>query len=165
MNENEIVAGPARLKTLRDADDDRHLARKVLQRDRGRVRLLTGLAILFWAIAGAGVLFVTYVAIFHVYPKQQKLMHDHASGNLPTEQVIEIQALHFRVMELCTLVVVASFIAATLAAACTILLVFVSRRATLKQVNATLVEIFELLHQQRSAPVQAASRPTQMNQE
>jgi ABC-type multidrug transport system fused ATPase/permease subunit len=156
MNENEIGPGLVKLEGLRSADDDRNLARKVLQRDRGRVWLLTGLAVLFWTIAGAGVLFVAYVAIFHIYPKQQQLMHDHAIGKLPTELFIEIQALHFRSVENCTLVVAAAFIAATLAAICTLLLILVSRRATLRQINANLVEIFEKLQQQPLGPAQVA---------
>src|SRR5688572_18821425 len=156
MNENEIGAGLAKLEALRGADDDRLLARKVLQRDRGRVWLLTGLAVLFWVIAAAGVLFAVYVAIFHLYPKQQQLMHDHAIGKLPTELFVEIQALHFRMIELCTLVVAAAFVAATLAAICTLLLILVSRRATLRHINANLVEIFEQLQQQRLGPAYAA---------
>lgn len=152
MNENEIQAGLAKLESLRVTDEDRHLAGKILQRDRARVWLLAGLAVLFWGIAGAGVLYVVNVAIFDLYPKQQQLMRDHATGKLPTEQVIEIQSLHFRVVEICTLVVAAAFVAATLAALCTLLLILVSRRATLKQINANLVEIFETLQQQRAGP-------------
>ena len=159
MNENEIGTGLARLGALRGADDERHLARKVLQRDRRRVGLLTGLAILFWAIAAAGVFFVVYVAIFHLYPKQQQLMRDHAAGNLPAERLIEIQALHFRTVEICTLVVSAAFIAATLAAICTLLLILVSRRATLKQIDANLIEIFEQLQRQRLGPASTVPRP------
>lgn len=149
MNENDIGARLAKLVVLQGADEDRRLARKIHQRDRGRVWLLTGLAVLLWAIAGAGVFFVVYVAIFYLYPKHQQLIHDHAIGELPTERFIEIQALHFRSVELCTIIVAGAFIAATLAAICTLLLILVSRRVTLRQINANLVEIFEQLQQQR----------------
>ena len=147
MNENEIGAGLARLEALRGDDSDRWLARKILRRDRRRVWLLSGLAVLFWAISGAGVFFVVYTAMFHLYPKQQQLMHAQAAGNLPTEQLIEIQSSHFRAVELCTLVVAASFIAATLAGICTLLLILVSRQATLTHINSSLAKIFELLQQ------------------
>ena len=162
MNENEIATVLARLQALPGTHDDRHLARQVLQRDRRRVGLLTGLAVLFWVIAGAGIGFVVYVAVFHVYPKQQKLMHDQAIGKVPADRVIEIQASHIHAVELCTLVVAAAFVSATLAASCTLLLIFVSRRATLRQINANLVEIFEQLQQQRPGPAHAApgSDPT-----
>jgi|SRR6478672_9458952 len=156
MNENDIGAGLAKLESPRRAEDDRRLARQVLQRDRGRVWLLTGLAALFWVIAGAGVLFVVYVAMFHLYPKQQQLMRAQMTGDLPAEQVVAIQALHFRAVELCTLVVAAAFIAATLAGICTLLLILFSRRATLRQINANLVEIFEQLQRQRFGPAQVA---------
>ncbi len=145
MNENEIGTGLARLGVLRSADDERSLARKVLQRDQRRIWLLTGLAALFWAIAAAGVLFVVYVALFHLYPKQQLMMRASATGDLSTEQLIEIQASHFRAVEICTLVVASSFIAATLAAICTLALILVSRQATLKQINANLAEMLERL--------------------
>jgi hypothetical protein len=156
MNENEIRARLTGLNSLPGAGDDRQLARAVVQRDRKRMWLLAGLAVIFWTIAAAGMLFVVYVAIFHLYPKQQKLMHDHALGTVSNERLIEIQALHFRAVEICTLVVAAAFIAATLAASCTLFLIFVSRRATLRQINANLVEIFEQLQQPRLGTAQAS---------
>jgi hypothetical protein len=147
MNEHEIGPGLARLAAQGRSDVDRQLARNMLQRDRRRMGLLAALAVLFWAIAAAGVLFVVYVAIFRLYPRQQKLMHDQALGNLPAQQLIEIQAFHFQVVQTCTLVVAAAFISATLAAGCTLLLIFLSRRATLSQINANLAEILEHLQQ------------------
>jgi len=146
MNENEIGAGLARLEALREGDD-RWLARKIVRRDRRRIWLLSGLAVFFWAISGAGVFFVVYTTMFHLYPKQQKLMQAQAGGTLPTQQLIEIQASHFRAVELCTLVVAASFIAATLAGICTLLLILVSRQATLTHINSNLAKILELLKQ------------------
>jgi len=161
MNENEIGTGLAKLGALRSAEDDRSLARKVRKQDRRRIWLLTGLAALFWAIASAGVLFVAYVVLFHLYPKQQLVMRDSARRDFSTEQLIEIQASHFRAVEICTLVVAASFIAATLAAICTLALILVSRQATLKQINANLEDMFEQLQRQRLGPADAASRPAQ----
>jgi len=155
MNEKEIGAGLARLEALRNDGDDRRLAREILVRDRRRVWLLSGLAVLFWAISAAGVFFVVYTAVFHLYPKQQKLMHAQAIGELPAEQLIQIQASHFRAVELCTLVIAAAFVTATLAGICTLALILVSRQATLAQINSSLVKIFELLQQ----PTTPASDP------
>jgi hypothetical protein len=151
MNENEIGKRLLNLDTgiVRAAAEDRQLARKVLQRDQWRVWLLAILAILLWLVAAAGVFFVVYVAIFHLYPKQQQLMRDAAIGNLPVERMIEIQSLHFRAVEICTLVVASAFVAATLAVACTVLLVLVSRQVTMRHINTNLMEIFERLQQQR----------------
>ena len=106
-------------------------------------------AVLLWLVAAACVFFVVYVAIFHLYPKQQKLMRDHAIGNLPAQQVIEIQSLHFRVVEIYTLVIAAAFVAATLAAVCTVLLVLVLRQATMRQINMSLVQLFKELQQRK----------------
>lgn len=147
MNESEIGAGLARMEALRGEEEDRQVARQILQRDRRRLWLLSGLAILFWAIAGVGVFFVVYASVFHLYPKQQQLMRAQARGDLPVEQLIEIQASHFRAVELCTLVVAVAFIAATLSAICTLLLILVSRQATLAHINSSLVKISELLQQ------------------
>src|SRR5712692_1049852 len=108
------------------APDPRQLAGKVLQRERWRVRLLTGLTVLLWLTAAAGVFFVIYVATWHLYPKQQKLMLDATLGRLPVEEVAKIQAVHFQAVEICTRVVAAAFVALTLAALCTVLLVLVS---------------------------------------
>jgi cell division protein FtsL len=154
MTENDIGKGLLNLNTdaPRSAADERQLARKVLQRDRRRVWLLAAMAVLLWLVAAASVFFVVYVAIFHLYPKQHQLMRDYALGDLPVQQMIEIQSLHFRTVEICTLVVSAAFVAATLAAVCTVLLVLVSRQATMRQINAGLAEIFEELHEQRPGP-------------
>jgi len=127
--------------------DSRQLARNVIARDQRRVRLLTGLTILLWLLAAAGVCFVVYVALWHVYPKEHKLVQDVALGNLTPEQIVTLQALHFQALRICTLVIAAAFAAIILAALCTVLLILISRRATLRQINANLAEISEQLKQ------------------
>ena len=140
--------------------DARQLAGKVWQRERWRVRLLTGLTMLLWLLAAAGVFFVIYVVTWHLYPRQQQLMRDATLGKLPVEKVVEIQALHFQLVEICTRVVAAAFIALTLAALCTVLLVLVSRRATLRQINHQLAEISEQLKQLQLPAANQSRRPT-----
>jgi Na+/proline symporter len=125
--------------------DTRQLARTVIARDQRRVRLLTGLTILLWLLAAAGVFFVVYVALWHLYPKEHKLVQEVALGNLTAEQIVALQTLHFQAMRICTLVIAAAFAAITLAALCTVLLILVSRRATLRQINANLAEVSEQL--------------------
>jgi phage shock protein PspC (stress-responsive transcriptional regulator) len=132
------------------APDPRLLAGNILQRERWRVRLLTGLTVLLWLLAAAGVFFVIYVATWHLYPKQQQLMRDTTLGKLSVEKAVEIQAIHFQMVEICTRVVAAAFVALTLAALCTVLLVLASRRATLRQINASLAEISEQLKASQS---------------
>ena len=140
--------------------DPRQLTQQVLQRERRRMRLLTALAILLWLLAAAGVSFVVYVALWHLYPKHQQLMRATALGNLPVEQIVELQALHFQAVEICTLVIAASFAALTLAALCTVLLVLASRRVTLHQINTDLAEISEQLKHLRLSQSDRSPEPT-----
>jgi hypothetical protein len=142
------------------APDPRQLAGKVLARERWRVRLLATLTVLLWLLAAAGVFFVLYVATWHLYPKQQQLMRDATLGKLPVEKVVERQAVHFRMIEICTQVVAAAFVALTLAALGTVLLVLASRRATLRQINAQLAEISEQLKQMQLPSANQSHQPT-----
>jgi len=162
MSDKEIGKALLRLDTEGSAraPDPRHLARKVLQRERWRVRLLTGLTVLLWLLAAAGVFFVIYIATWHLYPKQQQLMQDATLGKLPVEQIVEIQAILFQMVEICTRVLAAAFVALTLAALSTVLLVLASRRATLRQINASLTEISEQLKQLRLAQAGRSPGPT-----
>jgi hypothetical protein len=98
------------------------------------------------------VLYVVYGALWHLYPRQKLLMHDIALGKLTPEKVDALQATHFMVVEAATVVLAVSFIALTLAALCTVMLVLVSRRATLAQINQQLAGISEQL---RPPPVTA----------
>lgn len=161
MNEKEIGKALLNLDTGTSAraPDPQQLAGKVLQQERGRIRLLTGLTILLWMVAAAGVFWVIYVATWHLYPKQHKLIRDATLGNMRVEEVVAIQALHFQVLELCTRVVAAAFVALTLAALCTVLLVLVSRRATLRQINNQLAEISGQLKQLQLPAVDQSHRP------
>lgn len=161
MNDEEIGKALLNLDTgtSAGAPDLRQLPGKVLQQERGRIRLLAGLTILLWLVAAAGVFWVIYVATWHLYPKQQKLMRDATLGNMRVEEVVAIQALHFQVLELCTRVVAAAFVALTLAALCTVLLVLVSRRATLRQINNQLAEISGQLKQLQLPAVDQSHRP------
>lgn len=147
MNDKEIG------KSLLDRDagmsagaaDARQMAGNILRQERGRIRLLAGLAILLWLVAAAGVFFVIYVAAWHIFPKQQQLMRSATLGNLPAERIVAIQSVHFHAIELCTRVIAAAFVALTLAALCTVLLVLISRQATLRQIHNQLSIISEQL--------------------
>ena len=154
MTENEIRKGLLNLDrgNVQVADADRQLAKMVLQHGQWRVWLLAVLAIMLWLVAATGVFYVVYAAIFDLFPKQQQLMRDSTMGNLPVERIVEIQSLHFRAVEICTLVVASAFVAATLALTCTVLLILVSRQVTMRHINMNLVDIYERLQQQRQEP-------------
>jgi hypothetical protein len=86
-------------------------------------------------------------------------MRDTALGTLPAKQIVELQALHFQAVEICTLVIAASFAALTLAALCTVLLILASRRVTLHQLNANLAAISEQLKHLRLPPSDPSTEP------
>ena len=143
MNEYDIRAAMHNLDTKLPAGslEPRQVASRVLKRHQLQVRLLAGISIFLWLLAAAGVLYVVYGALWHFYPRQKQLMRAAALGTLTAEKIDAVQALHFTVIEAATVVLAASFIALTLAALSTVLLVLVSRRATLVQLNQQLAEI------------------------
>jgi hypothetical protein len=161
MSDKEIGKALVNMDTdaLAGISDPRRLAGKVLHRERWRIRLLTGLTILFWLVAAAGVFSVIYIATWHLIPKQHQLMRNATLGKLPADKVVEIQASHFQAVELCTHLVAVAFVALTLAGLCTVLLVVVSRRATLRQINAQLAEISAQLKRLQLASADQSQRP------
>ena len=143
MTENDIRSAMLRLDTTLPAGslEPRQAASRVIKRNQWQMRLLTGITILLWLLAAAGVLYVVYGALWYFYPRQKVLMHDVALGKLSAEKIDAIQATHLMVIETATVVLAASFIAVTLAALSTVLLVIVSRRTTLAQINQQLAEL------------------------
>jgi len=143
MTENDIRAAMLKLDTTLPAGslEPRQAASRVIKRNQWQMRLLTGITILLWLLAAAGVLYVVYGALWYIYPRQKVLMHETALGKLSAEKINAVQATHFMAIEAATVVLAASFITLTLAALSTVLLVLLSRRATLSQINEQLAEI------------------------
>src|SRR4051812_4773750 len=65
MTEKELGKALLNLDMAPPAPDARQLSRKIVERDRWRVRLLAGLATLFWVIAAGGV--VSLVTLYRVF--------------------------------------------------------------------------------------------------
>lgn len=148
MNEKEvgrILLGLDASRLGLDADS-RTLTVRVLQSDRWRVRLLSVVTIILWGFAAAGILLVLFV-LLSLYPKQQALMHDLQRGNLSETDRDHIQQVLWIITEKATAMVAVSVGALVLAALGTVLLVHTSRRATIRQLNASLFEISEQLRQ------------------
>lgn len=131
-------------------------ARRVIRRDRWLVRGLTGVAVLLWIAASAGVFFVAWIAIIFVFPRHQALARNFAA--MTSEQIADAQTHNLQAWELCIELISASFIALTLAALCTVWLVLLSRRATLREVNASLAAISEQLRLLRQSPPAVGSQ-------
>jgi heme exporter protein D len=141
------------------APDPRQLTRCILERDRRRIRLLAGLATLFWILTTAGIVCLCPFYVIIVAPR----LRAYQAGRAQLGTDWDDWAL---VGEWAAYWILACVICLLLAAACTVLLVLLSRRATLRQINASLVEISEQLKQSRQAPPsepQGASRTTSAN--
>ncbi|OWK38041.1 hypothetical protein [Fimbriiglobus ruber] len=147
MNEKDI--GTALLRVdAGDARDPRVHTRLVLDRDRRRVRLLMGLTVLVWLTAGALVL-AGLVNFGLTFPRQAKLVHDVETGELTPAQRDEAQRLVLVSFQKGTLLIAFSVAVMAVGALATVVLIFASRRATVRQLNAGLVEIARQLEELR----------------
>jgi hypothetical protein len=126
------------------APDPRQLTRQILNRDRWRVRLLAGLATFFWILTAAGIVCLYPFYVMLVAPR----LRAYAAGRAHLENDWHDWAT---VGDLAASWLLACIVSFLLAAFCTVLLVLFSRRATLRQLNAGLVEISEQL-KQRGVP-------------
>jgi hypothetical protein len=148
---------------------------RILDGDRRRVRRWTIVTIALWAAALLMVLFML-VAYGLVFPLQAKLAgYDHADGaataagttppvaprqridldNLTPEQREQAKFGAQVMFQMVTVGVTVSVGVLALAALATVFLVLSSRRATLRQINASLLEISNQLKELR----QAGSKP------
>ena len=123
----------------------RPLTEQVLARDRRRVRLLAGLATLFWVLTAAGVVAFCPFYLRNVAPR----LRAYHAGRAQLQNDWEAWAT---VGEWAAYLTLACVVCLLLAAVCTVWLVLVSRRATLRQINAGLAEISAQLKQWRPAP-------------
>jgi hypothetical protein len=130
------------------APEVRRQVEQILRRDRRRVRLLAALAVSLWAAASAGVFLISYVFFTALLPKLQayyRRPEEHAGRWAEQGDIWAVigQGIAW--------VVTASFAALLAAAVSTVALVLTSRRATLRQINASLAGISEQLRQLRQA--------------
>jgi hypothetical protein len=120
------------------APDPRQLTRTILERDRRRIRLLASLATLFWVLTTAGVVCLCPFYVIVVAPR----LRAYQAGRAQLENDWNDWAM---VGDWAAYWILACIISLLLAAVCTVLLILLSRRATLRQINAGLVEISEQL--------------------
>jgi hypothetical protein len=129
----------------------RALARSLLANDRRRVRRLAAATIAIWLISLVliGVVLVWFALLF---PEQAKFRMEVERGGIATEERIRIQGEHMVTFQMGTLLIAFSVFVLALAALSTVVLLLASRRATLRQINANLLEISEQLRASRPAP-------------
>jgi hypothetical protein len=156
MNEKELGKALLRLDAnqLHSGADIRKLTARILQRDRRRLWVLASLTVLLWLMATAVVVVIIYLYFDAMVPHQRAMMREaEASGR----KVEIITAAHTMATTIGTAIVAGAVGLLALAALCTLLLVFASRRATLRQINANLLVISEQLRELQQA-LQAAER-------
>jgi hypothetical protein len=152
MSERELGERLLRLDAaeLPGAADPRVLTWKILDRDRRRVRLLGVLSLILWLLGAGGVAFTLVELGIHV-PKYFALQRDIDNGRVGPEERQRRQEDYLGGFQIGLCVVAGSVAALALAALFTFLLVLASRRATLRQVNASLIAISEQLKELRQA--------------
>jgi len=119
---------------------------KILERDRRRVWWLTALTMTLWAAALAMVL-AMLVAFGLLMPLQAKLRDDAQLARVGLTPADREVALHKAsiMFQMITVGVTTSVGLLAFAALATVFLVTASRRATLRQINASLLEISQQL--------------------
>jgi hypothetical protein len=120
-------------------NDTRQLIGRVLERDRWRVRLLTTLTLFLWLLTAVGVFVWGYLWFSAMQPRLLAKAENRAHIDDSSAWVTIGSAAAKTLMAVTTTTL--------LAASSTIWLVFATRRATLRQVNAQLAEISEQLRQ------------------
>jgi hypothetical protein len=148
MTENDLRKALLGLDAaaIASAPDARQIAGRVLARDRRRVRLLAALTIVLWVTAALGIVLVLCALMF-VHPAMLQTIPRGASA-VDRERFEHVRLI---MLEKSTAVVAISVAILALAALGTVLLVFAAHAATIRRVNATLVEISEQLKQLRPA--------------
>ena len=147
MNERDLAKALLRHGgSVEPTPSSAQVTAKILARDRRRVWMVTAMTVITWGMAVALVLTVLVMFGF-LFPKQAQLMHDIELGKLSVEDRTAIQAVHFIAFGKAALLVAFAVDILAAAALCSVLLMFTMRRATMRQINAALLDISEQLKQ------------------
>jgi hypothetical protein len=139
MNERELKQSLECLD-LAAAGDPRKLTQTILDKDRRRLRLLTFLGVGAWTVALLLIL-LAMVNFALLFPRHAKIRMDFASGAISAAERDTQQTTYLTDYQIASFQVTLSLLALLPAALFTLLLVSATRRATLRQVNANLIEI------------------------
>jgi hypothetical protein len=126
--------------------DAHQITSRVLAHDRRRVRMLAALTIFLWVAAALGIVLVL-CALLYFHPA----MLETVSGGDTAADRERFEHVRLMMLEKSTAVVAISVAVLALAALGTVSLVFAAHAATIRRVNATLIDISEQLKQSRGA--------------
>ena len=121
---------------------------RILRQDRFRVGLLTWFTVAVWVLALV-LIFGDLVNFAVLFPRHALYLQQLDAGEITPALRDAMQRELFISFQKGTLIIAFSVFVTTLAAFLTVLLIFATRRATLRQVNANLAEICEQLKQMR----------------
>jgi hypothetical protein len=145
MSEHELGKALLELDSQRlvGAGDTREMTWKILERDKSRLWWWTAATFGLW---GAALLMVLMMMVGYalVFPKQAQLQQDQELARIGINTPEEKQAAQFQAQiafQMVTLGVTVSVGITCLAVLSSIMLGRASRRATLRQINASLLEI------------------------
>lgn len=123
--------------------DPRQQVRDVIRRDRLRIRVLTAVTVILWLAALLTTVVLVWTSIVKLFPRLDKALQD--AGKIPANHYQQIETTFAYVIGYGATLLAASVGVLALAALGTVLLVFTARRATIRQVNATLIDISDQL--------------------
>jgi hypothetical protein len=158
MTENELTQALRGLiaRELSPTPDARQMTQEIMRRDRVRVRVWASLSLLLWLLGVAGLLLlvvaldrlVIYIRIADAPVEHPANAGKPDPGSLLTPAEINklwgTSLIHHSIP-----IIGGSIVALLLAAVSTVLLVFSFRRATLAQINLSLIELSDQLKQLR----------------
>jgi len=155
MNERDLGHTLLNLD-MSSASDPRQLTQAILDKDRRRLRLLTFLGIGAWTIALLLIL-LAMVNFALLFPRHAKIRMDFESGAITAAERDTLQTTYLTDYQIASFQVTLSLLALLPAALFTMLLISATRRATLRQVNANLIEIGQELKALRLSLAKGAS--------
>lgn len=132
------------------AANARQQADAILRRDTWRVRALAGLTIFFAALGTIGISSLIYVFNVYISPSIHKLAHDILidKGPIEYERLSKVtRVIFYFTGNMITWLGTCSLAALLLAFLAAVVLIFASRRAALRQVNVSLLEISRQLQE------------------
>lgn len=139
MTENDLGRALLNLDVAPpEVPDPRQLTRRILDRDRRRVRWLAGLSAFLWVLTAAGIVCWYPFYVMYIAPRLRAYQAGRAQLANDWEAWAMLGEWAGGWLTACVLSLLA-------AAVCTVWLVLLSRRATLRQINASLLEISEQL--------------------
>ncbi|MEX0612577.1 MAG: hypothetical protein WD738_14115 [Pirellulales bacterium] len=126
---------------------------RIIGADRQRVKRWTRISIFLWIVAALGALLI-FVMGGLAFPAIAKLLAEQGEGTLETPDTPFLVLA--KLIAMCMVFGTASFVALVCAGLATVLLLLRSRSATLRQINANLLQISEQL---KRTPASGASSP------